>query len=209
MQTWRRKGPLGKLDNIVVYVQRSPQRVAAFLKLSSGKCLVRDNKARWNSWYATIDCAIQERMRLAIDLFCLQRGNDSGADSLSHEDWIVLTDIHRLLSFFHQATLATEGQRATIERILSTMELPLEQLELGKLEYIEGSYIRPCNDSAWTNTMFYQRGLLVLLNQGQLTGCQISSRSGSMQCTKRCLFLSTRTNILGTVKHHPTTSLRM
>ncbi len=62
MENWRRKGPLGKLHNIVVYIQRSPQRIAAFLKLSSGKRLVRDNKTRWNSWYAMIDSAIQERI---------------------------------------------------------------------------------------------------------------------------------------------------
>jgi hypothetical protein len=150
MENWRRKGPLGKLHNIVVYIQRSPQRIAAFLKLGSGKRLVRDNKTRWNSWYAMIDCAIQERIHLAIDLFCHQTGKDIEADWLSHKDWAVLTNIHHFLKFFHQATLATEGQRATIERILSTMEFLLEQLELGKLEYINDSHISPCINSAWS-----------------------------------------------------------
>ncbi|KFY06907.1 hypothetical protein V491_08569, partial [Pseudogymnoascus sp. VKM F-3775] len=44
METWRRKGPLGKLHNIVVYIQRSPQRQSAFQKLSQGRRLLRDNK---------------------------------------------------------------------------------------------------------------------------------------------------------------------
>jgi len=135
MENWRQKGPLGKLHNIVVYIQRSPQRIAAFLKLSSGKRLVRDNKTRWNSWYAMIDCAIQERLRLAVDLYCHQAGRDMEADCLSTEDWIVLTNIHHFLKFFHQATLATEGHTATLERVLSTMEFLLEQLEIGKLAY--------------------------------------------------------------------------
>jgi hypothetical protein len=66
MDTWRRKGPLGKLHNIVVYIQRSPQRRAAFQKLSQGRHLIRDNKTRWNSWYAMIGCAIDEKVRPAI-----------------------------------------------------------------------------------------------------------------------------------------------
>jgi len=150
MENWRQKGPLGKLHNIVVYIQRSPQRIAAFLKLSSGKRLVRDNKTRWNSWYAMIDCAIQERLRLAVDLYCHQAGRDMEADCLSTEDWIVLTNIHHFLKFFHQATLATEGHTATLERVLSTMEFLLEQLEIGKLAYSNDSYIGPCINSAWS-----------------------------------------------------------
>src|SRR5258707_14380482 len=69
------------------------------------------------------------------------------ADCLSTEDWIVLTNIHHFLKFFHQATLATEGHTATLERVLSTMEFLLEQLEIGKLEYSNDSYIscRECN----------------------------------------------------------------
>jgi hypothetical protein len=150
MENWRRQGPLGKLHNIVVHIQRSPQRMAAFLKLSSGKRLVRDNKTRWNSWFAMIDCAIQERMRLAVDLYCHQAGKEMQADSLSAEDWAVLTNIHHFLRFFHQATLATEGHAATLERVLSTMEFLLEQLETGKLEYSNDSYIGPCINSAWS-----------------------------------------------------------
>jgi hypothetical protein len=150
MENWRQKGPLGKLHNIVVYIQRSPQRLAAFLKLSSGKRLVRDNKTRWNSWYTMIDCAIQERLRLAIDLYCHQAGREIEADCLSSDDWIVLTNLHHFLRFFHQATLATEGHKATLERVLSTMEFLLEQLEIGKLEYSNDSYISPCINSAWS-----------------------------------------------------------
>jgi len=43
MQQWRQKGPLGKLHNIVVYIQRSTQRLANFRNLSSGRNLVQDN----------------------------------------------------------------------------------------------------------------------------------------------------------------------
>jgi hypothetical protein len=33
MENWRQKGPLRELHNIVMYIQLSPQRIAAFLKL--------------------------------------------------------------------------------------------------------------------------------------------------------------------------------
>ena len=97
-----------------------------------------------------IDCAIQERMHLAIDLYCHQTGREIEGDCLSHKDWTVLTNIHHFLRFFHQATLVTEGHKATIERVLSTMEFLLEQLEIGKLNYADDSYIGPCINSAWS-----------------------------------------------------------
>jgi hypothetical protein len=149
MENWRRQGLLGKLYNIVVYIQYLLQQIAVFLKLSSGKRLVRDNKTRWNSWYAMIDCAIQERLRLAVDLYCHQAGREMQADSLSSEDWVVLTNIHHFLRLFHQVTLETEGHAATRERVLSTIEFLLEQLEISKLQYSSDAYIRPCINSAW------------------------------------------------------------
>ena len=66
-----------------------------------------------------IDCAIQERLRLTVDLYSHQAGSE-----LQAEDWVVPTSIHHFLRFFH--LLATEGHAATLERVLSTMEFLLE-----------------------------------------------------------------------------------
>jgi hypothetical protein len=49
MEQWRRKGPLAKLHNLVVYIQRSTQRIQLFHKLSDGLNLSRDNYTRWKS----------------------------------------------------------------------------------------------------------------------------------------------------------------
>ena len=35
LETWRRLGPIGKLHNIVTYIQKTPQRREAFLNLSN------------------------------------------------------------------------------------------------------------------------------------------------------------------------------
>jgi hypothetical protein len=58
---------------------------------------------------------------------------------------------------FHQATLATEGHAATLERVLSIIEFLLEQLEIGKLEYSNDSYIGRCINSVWSNLNKYYR----------------------------------------------------
>ena len=43
MEQWRQKGPLGKLHNLVVYIQRSTQRITQFRALSDSHNLTRDN----------------------------------------------------------------------------------------------------------------------------------------------------------------------
>src|SRR5438067_1501856 len=55
---WRRKGPLGKLHNFVVFVQRSTQRLQKFLSISGGQHLARDNSTRWNSWFHMLEIAL-------------------------------------------------------------------------------------------------------------------------------------------------------
>jgi hypothetical protein len=148
MDNWRQKGPLGKLHNLVVYIQRSPQRMASFLLLSQGKRLARDNKTRWNSWHYMINQALP--LRPAIDVYCAQTGQDLKADALTNHDWLTLQHINKYLKFFHQATLATEGHYATIEKVLSTMEFLLEKLETAKAEFAEDSYMSPSINASWS-----------------------------------------------------------
>jgi hypothetical protein len=149
MNTWRRKGPLGKLHNIVVYIQRSPQRRAAFQKLSQGRHLIRDNKTRWNSWYAMIGCAIDEKVRPAIELYCHQNQADIREDILSIHDWENLENIHTFLLDFHEVTLANEGRSTTLEQVLPSMDYLLEKLESGKTTYAADAFMIPCINSSW------------------------------------------------------------
>ncbi len=146
MQQWRQKGPLGKLHNIVVYVQRSTQRIANFRELSGGRNLVRDNSTRWNSWYAMISTAT--KLKTAINLFChqYQENND---DILSEKDWQDLQKLQDFLLFFYDATAATEGHNATIDRVLPTMDFLLEQFEAAKETYTNDPFMSPCCNSGW------------------------------------------------------------
>lgn len=146
IEHWRRKGPLGKLHNIVVYVQRSPQRMANFRELSGGRNLVRDNSTRWNSWYAMIRTAT--KLKAAINLFCHQY-QENGDDVLSEKDWQDLQKLQDFLLFFHDATTGTEGRNATIDRVLPTMDFLLEQFETAKEKYANDLFMSPCCNSGW------------------------------------------------------------
>ena len=149
MELWRQKGPLGKLHNIVVFIQRSPQRKELFLQLSHGRHLVRDQQTRWNSWFAMIDRALQPDLKIAIDLYCFHYKADAQLDTLTTEDWIRLEHIHEVLQAFQEATLAAEGRMATLERVLPAMDYLLDHLEQQKIKYIGDSFMMPMINLGW------------------------------------------------------------
>jgi hypothetical protein len=84
LMTWRRKGPIGKLHNLIRYITHSSNRREAFDKLQEvafeslvdgegdalkprPKQLIRDNLTRWNSWYDAAERAVE--LRQFIDEF--------------------------------------------------------------------------------------------------------------------------------------------
>jgi len=72
---WRRKGPTGKLHNVVKYITASPQRIGAFEDIQRKNVagenngavlkLVKDNFTRWNSFDDCAERAI--KLRASID----------------------------------------------------------------------------------------------------------------------------------------------
>lgn len=146
MEYWRAKGPLGKLHNLVVYIQCSPQRIACFRELSGGRNLVWDNAIQWNSWYNMIKRGVE--LKHTLGLFCMQFHEDL-TDMLSPEDWKDLEKLQSFLLCFYDATLSTESRGATIERVLLTIDFLLEQFEDGKKKYQDDIFIGPCCNSGW------------------------------------------------------------
>ncbi|KAI8396562.1 hypothetical protein FOFC_21110 [Fusarium oxysporum] len=85
IEAWRKKGPLGKLHNFVVFIQRSVQRGQKFLAVSHNHKLARDNDTRWSSWYNMLRVALN--LRDAIDgYFNKWMESDCAGDELSPED---------------------------------------------------------------------------------------------------------------------------
>jgi hypothetical protein len=88
------------------------------------------------------------KLKTAINLFChqYQENND---DLLSEKDWQDLQKLQDFLLFFYDATLATEGYNATIDRVLPTMDFLLEQFETAKCTYADDPFMSPCCNSGW------------------------------------------------------------
>ncbi|KAH8151914.1 uncharacterized protein LAJ45_03907 [Morchella importuna] len=124
VEEWRKVGPLGKLRNITVWIQRSPQRRAAFAELvekmmaGSGKQarqLILGNVTRWTGDYDALSRALE--FRQAIDLHFQMLIMDDpkitiSNDRITSDDWSVLQTISGILEPFREETLALEGNKA-------------------------------------------------------------------------------------------------
>ncbi|KJZ72217.1 hypothetical protein HIM_08359 [Hirsutella minnesotensis 3608] len=142
LHLWRKRGPVGKLHNIVTFICRTPQRREKFANIQSqsedfatefdGLKLVVDNATRWNSLYLMIERAIKLRDR--IDRFCIDHaefmhGSSNKKalsmeeqesllkhDSLTADDWAVLTEIVAFLEKFYTLTKRAEGSKLSSDR---------------------------------------------------------------------------------------------
>ena len=131
---WRRRGPIGKLHNVIKFIRRSSQRREEFLRIGSSDgidfdsldelMVVSDNATRWNSAFNMIDRALRLRERIDVFCNCHQRairqprredGDDGSVtnDTLTHDDWHTLTDICKILQIFLQATARLEGRASS------------------------------------------------------------------------------------------------
>jgi hypothetical protein len=158
LKLWRRRGPVGRLHNIITYICRSPQRREKFRTIKTitdeegdfnsefdHLSLKVDNATRWNSLYLMIERAIKLKDR--IDLFCLyEADNMHGSsmkkaytpeekerllkhDKLEKEDWDALNDVMAILKKFYDLTKRGEGTSLTGDRgILSNYMTTLNDL---------------------------------------------------------------------------------
>jgi hypothetical protein len=155
---WRRQGSIGKLHNLVTFINRSPQRMEAFSAsqreaadglTSFSYQLKRDTGVRWNSVYAMIERGI--KLRPAIEHYCWQWREklDLTADTLDSKDWADLEDFKQLLKPFEQITKRTEGHAVDgafgavwevlpcFELLFNKLKLAAEKVERNKSLYSE------------------------------------------------------------------------
>jgi hypothetical protein len=145
LKRWRKRGPVGKLHNIIVYICRSPQRRTKFANIKAitdeegnfntefdHLSLLTDNATRWNSLYLMIERAIKLKDR--IDLFCYHEAEQMHGsstkkaitpeekerllkhDSLSEDDWAALSEVVGILKKFYDLTKRGEGTKLTGDR---------------------------------------------------------------------------------------------
>jgi hypothetical protein len=148
MEEWRRKGPLGKLHNFVVFIQRSVQRLGKFLDLSRGHHLAQDNSTRWNSWERMLTVALA--LRDAIEDYFDQWEDDNCAeDKLTKKEWATLENIRSFLNKLKMATKALEGHAATLDRVLPSMDFILDVFERGKRANVDNVIMAPMYNAGW------------------------------------------------------------
>lgn len=159
MDVWRRKGPCGKLHNIVKYIKRSPQRIEQFEDIQrrlvspirpAGKAevykLVDDNDTRWNSMDDCIERALylqpalDEFIEKEIDNCHVARRRKQKVlrpsivdDHLTLDDWEVLKAYHEILQPIKTSTDILQGQIGgrfgAIWQVLPQFEILLTHLE--------------------------------------------------------------------------------
>ena len=108
---WRKKGPIGKLHNVVKFIRNTPQRREGFISITVNNTLTNtdfdhlmvksDNATRWNSAYDIIHRALKLRRR--IDIYCFDHKSSLEQDTLTPDDWTSLTTIHGILEPFKKA----------------------------------------------------------------------------------------------------------
>ena len=140
---WRKRGPYGRLRNVITYICWTPQRREEFSRLTHEATPdetafqpITANLTRWNSDYKAIKRALQLRNR--FEVFVARHIRDGlENDQLTIEDWKDLQDIVNVLEPFHRCSLELEGHRGNgaLYDLLPTMDYLLDHLESTKSIY--------------------------------------------------------------------------
>ena len=152
---WRKKGPCGKLHNLLVYITRSPQRRDRFEEKvkqlhphSSLLTLICGNETRWGGDYNSIVRALELREALEDFVSSAIRRNENGEraetvdalkwDELLPEDWDTLAEIVNVLGPFRkwQLLLQSRKHHGQLQDIFPAMDELLSHLEERKLQFL-------------------------------------------------------------------------
>jgi hAT family C-terminal dimerisation region len=156
IQQWRKYGPIGKLHNIVVDIQSSPQRMQEFLLLSKNQRPARDNKTRWNSFAKMTKRALTSPVYEAILAYLQRHSADAVAqDALSPDEWETLRQIHEFLDLLAQTTLGLESSTSTLDAVLPAMDFILEQFETYKVKHHGHVVLSTMFNSGWKKMSKY------------------------------------------------------
>jgi hypothetical protein len=144
---WRKRGPIGKLHNIVHFIRRSPQRRENFLAIAKGDAtdgeiedfgrvvfdrelhdlmLQSDNSTRWNSVFIMIERTI--RLKPCVEIYCERSVRDRDParrlpteDLLDADDWATLASVKALLEPFKRVTKRFEGEKPYFSEVIGTV----------------------------------------------------------------------------------------
>lgn len=169
LQAWRKKGPIGKLHNLVIHIRNSPAR-RIFFESKQRESLNDSNKIyrivlnggiRWNSSCDMIERALKLRdaLHLYQDHYCnvpAKEGPLVAEDCLISEDWLELTDLLHLLKPLKRMSLnvqstALDGEHGALHEGLTTLDHLLTSLEDLKTAYthLPASHFKASINLGW------------------------------------------------------------
>lgn len=149
LRAWRKKGPIGKLHNLVLHIKDNSSRRELFeakqreADTQATQAIYRaviNGGIRWNSAYLMIHRAMKLRDALTLYQDHYQ-GSSSGAiapeDLLTYDDWTELTHLQELLEPIYECSLnvqsaGDDGCHGALHEVLTTMDFLLEHLEGAK-----------------------------------------------------------------------------
>ncbi|ODQ72369.1 hypothetical protein LIPSTDRAFT_71900 [Lipomyces starkeyi NRRL Y-11557] len=101
----------------------------------AGQALGLDNETRWNSWYLMLVTALKSNVRTALHQYVDNWYTVVKEDYLSPDDWQTLEETATFLQPFYRATLETEGDKATLDRTLYTMDILVRHFRRSKVKH--------------------------------------------------------------------------
>jgi hypothetical protein len=166
-KTWRRKGPVGKLHNLVTHIQKTPKRRRFFEMKQNAEADSDDERIyrvivnggiRWNSSCDMIERAV--KLRDAIELYQTHFRSLSDCDRLSSSDcldprdWAELERLLEILLPLKSASLRLQEDNDTKHALweqLAVFDSLLSEFERLKerYRYEPSSHIKACVNLGW------------------------------------------------------------
>ena len=166
LKAWRKKGPVGKLRNIVVHARATPKRRALFQQLQKEVNpdtarlyqLVVNGGIRWNSTYDMIKRALE--LREAIEQYQQAFKNDEDEplidDWLTNDDWLELKELLELLQPLKECSLFVQSadgelKHGALFEALTAVDYLLSELEELKEQHLfkENTHLKACINLGW------------------------------------------------------------
>lgn len=159
LRAWRKKGPLGKLHNIVVHARFSAARREVFKAKQRASSpderifeLVLNGGIRWQSDHDMVERSI--KLRDAIELYCSHFRDDLTDDTLSNDDWLELKEVLALLGPMKRASKVIQSDGSFyggLWQTLTSLEWLLSTLEAARsrLEHSPNSHLKAIINLGW------------------------------------------------------------
>jgi len=144
--TYRTLGPPGKIHNIVVSIRSSNAHYNHFVATAL-RAIPMDNDTRWNSWYKMILVALE--LREAVDAYQKAYVKFDEEDLLNAADWQTLNDMKDFLQPFERVTKETEGNMATLDKVLFTTDFMVEHFKLSLVKYATNQRLCDAITTSW------------------------------------------------------------